>query len=207
MNYFDEKAKSWDDNPDRLNRAKKTFDAISKCIKIKENLSCLDFGCGTGTLSFYFQPLVKNIDLVDTSKGMLDMLKNKIEINNIINMNINNLDILNDNLNITEKYDIIYSLMAVHHVQDIDGLIKNFAGLLNKNGYLCIADLVKEDGSFHSHIKDFDGHNGFGLAEIEKLFNEYGLTVEKSDIYYKIEKTVENGENKVFPLFLLIGKK
>ncbi len=207
MNYFDENAKSWDDNPDRLNRAKKTFDAILKYIKIDEKFRCLDFGCGTGTLSFYFQPLVKNIDLVDTSKGMLDILKNKIEINDIINMNINKLDILNDNFNITEKYDIIYSLMAVHHVQDTESLIRNFAGLLNKNGYLCIADLAKEDGSFHSHIRDFDGHNGFDLAEIEKLFNKNGLTVAKSDIYHKIEKTTESGENKVFPLFLIIGKK
>src|SRR4030042_6339477 len=142
MNYFDEKAKNWDDKPDRLKRAKKTFDTISKYINIEEKFSCLDFGCGTGTLSFYFQPLVKNIDLVDTSQGMLDVLKNKIEKNNILNMKINKLDILNDNFNISERYDLIYSLMAVHHISDINNLIKKFSDLLNENGFLCITDLI-----------------------------------------------------------------
>ncbi len=46
--------------------------------------------------------------------------------------------------------------MTLHHIQGVDEVCKNFDTLVKENGYLCIADLVREDGSFHSEYPDFD---------------------------------------------------
>ena len=78
--------------------------------------------------------------------------------------------------------------------------------MLATKGFLCIADLVKEDGSFHAHHKDFDGHNGFDKDELNGTLLKSGFQV----VYYKecfvIEKEVA-GKIKKYPLFLMIGEK
>ena len=40
-------------------------------------------------------------------------------------------------------------------------------------GYLCIADLDREDGSFHTH--DFHGHHGFDRRELATALEQAGL--------------------------------
>jgi hypothetical protein len=79
--------------------------------------------------------------------------------------------------------------------------------MLNPGGYLCIADLVTEDGSFHSEHPDFDGHNGFDCYEIQIYLINNGFKIDYYKTCYKITKTVNNSETKQFPVFLVIGKK
>ena len=57
------------------------------------------------------------------------------------------------------SFDLIYTLMVLHHVGDVETIIRKFRGLLNPGGYLAIADLYSEDGSFHG--EGFSGHMGF----------------------------------------------
>ncbi len=53
-------------------------------------------------------------------------------------------------------------------------MLANFAELLDDGGHLCVADLEKEDGSFHG--EGFDGHHGFGQSEMESLLQGAGFT-------------------------------
>ncbi|PKP37323.1 MAG: class I SAM-dependent methyltransferase, partial [Bacteroidetes bacterium HGW-Bacteroidetes-15] len=73
-------------------------------------------------------------------------------------------------------------------------------------GYLCIADLVKEDGSFHSNLDNFRDHNGFDRKELSEILTQNGFNVEYYNICYEIEKSIGN-EIKKYPLFLIICKK
>ena len=53
----------------------------------------MEFGCGTGLISFNLTDSFKNITLVDSSKNMIDILNDKIEKYNIQNMKAYKSDI------------------------------------------------------------------------------------------------------------------
>ena len=71
---------------------------------------------------------------------------------------------------------------------------------------MCIADLVKEDGSFHANHPDFNGHNGFEKEKLTSMLIASGFCLEYYNIYFEIEKEM-NSEIKKYPLFLMICKK
>jgi len=73
-------------------------------------------------------------------------------------------------------------------------------------GYLCISDLVSEDGSFHVNDPTFDGHNGFDRAFIGSALVAAGFTVEEYAVYFTLSKMVKN-QKKDYPLFLVIAHK
>jgi len=68
------------------------------------------------------------------------------------------LDLLTDPLP-PQRYDLIYTLMTFHHVRDADALLRSLYRLPASPGYLCVADLDSENGSFHG--QRFDGHKSF----------------------------------------------
>ena len=47
------------------------------------------------------------------------------------------------------KFDLIFTQMVLHHVSDIETIINRLSQLLNPGGYLAVADLYEEDGSFY----------------------------------------------------------
>lgn len=201
---YDNKALSWDSEK-RINRAKIIAEEILKRIEIKESFNALEFGCGTGLISFNLYKSFKEITLVDTSKGMIDVLNSKIEKNNIKNMTAYQLDI-NDQQIIEEKYDVIYTSMVLHHIKDTKRVLMGLINLLNKNGYLCIIDLDEEDGSFHSNEKDFDGHNGFNQESLIGILRRLGINDVNSSNFYSDKKGIE-GREIDYKLFIMIGKK
>jgi len=203
---FDDRAKNWDNDPKRVERAKVFFNEIINNVKINKSMTALEYGSGTGLLSFLFQPYFKKIILCDSSDGMLEVLRNKIKEQKVNNMFPEKADFIHDNNVITEKVDIIYTLMTLHHIIDINKILLYFYKLINKKGYLCIADLVQEDGSFHSDFTYFKGHNGFDQNELKDLLLKIGFNKVSSRICFNIKKII-NDKEKDFPLFLMIAEK
>ena len=89
---FDIESITWDDER-RKNRAKLIAEEISKSIQIEKQYTALEFGCGTGLISFCLNDKFEIITLVDTSKGMVDVLNSKIETFKINNMKAYQIDI------------------------------------------------------------------------------------------------------------------
>ena len=75
---FDKEAASWDENPARVKVVKDIFEAIVRQVTITSDMDVLDFGCGTGLLSLQLQPFVRSVTGMDSSQGMLDVLKQKV---------------------------------------------------------------------------------------------------------------------------------
>ena len=73
---FDDYARTWDTER-RINRAKIVADKIADSVDIDRNYSAMEFGCGTGLVSFNLYDKFKRITLIDTSKGMIDILNSK----------------------------------------------------------------------------------------------------------------------------------
>ena len=199
--HFNKEAENWDNNPEKTARAKIFAKKIVDFIQPSKKMKALEFGCGTGLLSFQLKNYFEVITLVDTSQGMIEVLKEKIKQLKIETFKPYLIDILEDPKNIT-KTDVIYTLMTMHHIENIDKAATIFHSLLNKNGYLCIADLVEEDGTFHTTSQNFSGHNGFTKIELTELLHNNGFEVIHYAICYEIEKN-----DKRYPLFLMIAKK
>jgi len=205
MERFDTKAKEWDNNPDKLKRAKAFAIEIIDYIKPDKTKNALEFGCGTGLLSFELKDAFNVITLADTSEGMINVLKEKIKKQGIKNFKPFLGDVLQENIGITD-IDVIYTLMTLHHINNLDKAFKSFHNILNNNGYLCIADLVEEDGSFHAPELNFDGHKGFSKKVLSAKLADYGFKMEYYSIPHTIEKQQANSIKK-YPLFLMIAKK
>jgi len=201
---FNDVAENWD-TQQRVKRARIIANEILKSIKLKKDYRALDFGCGTGLVSFNLCNEFHQITLVDTSKGMIDKLNIKIHDSNIQNMEAYQLDI-NDGYELLGKYDVIYTSMALHHIKNIKKSLEILYKLLNNDSYLCVVDLIEDDGRFHKLEKDFDGHNGFNTDELFKVLEEVGFKNIDTHVFYKDTKNV--GDLIVdYSLFLMVGKK
>lgn len=201
---FDEYAKNWDTDK-RINRAKIVANEISNSINIDENYSAMEFGCGTGLISFNLYDKFKKITLIDSSKGMIDILNSKINKYKVDNMIAKQLDICDGNLE-DEKFDVIYNSMVLHHIHNTKLIINKFYELLNKEGYLCIVDLDEEDGSFHKKYPEFDGHNGFNQDELKDVLASVGFSDIESKTFFYDEKTID-GKKIKYSLFLMKARK
>ena len=188
----------------KVERARMTADAIRNAVPLSTGMNALEYGCGTGLLSFALQEDLGQITLTDTSKGMLDVLSEKIANSGVTNMHPVRLDLSTDPLP-AEKYHITYSLMVLHHVHDARGVLSKFYDVLEPNGYLIVADLDKEDGSFHTDGTT-DIHEGFERSELQKWVEDAGFGNVRFSTVYEIKKKVD-GKEKAFPVFLMVSRK
>lgn len=201
---FDEEARNWDTER-RISRAKIIADEIGNAIRNGRSRCAMEFGCGTGLISFNLCDSFKNITLIDSSKGMIDILNDKIQKNKKNNMTAKNLNLADGDM-INENFDVIYSSMALHHIKDIESMIEKLYQLLNNYGYLCIVDMNEDDGSFHKGEPDFDGHNGFNQEILKNILTGAGFNDTESKTFYYDEKIIE-GKSVGYSLFLMKARK
>ena len=204
MTNFDERAKDWDSDPKKVERARAVADAIRKSIPLSNEMNALEYGCGTGLLSFALQCDLGQILLADTSQGMLDVLKEKIVAAGATNMHPMRLDLATDPMP-AERYHLTYSMMTLHHIPNTKDILNKFHDLLKPNGYLLVADLDKEDGSFHTDGTT-DVHKGFAQAELQEQVEFAGFGSVTFSTVYEIKKKIK-GEEKTFPVFLMSARK
>jgi ubiquinone/menaquinone biosynthesis C-methylase UbiE len=200
-NSFDIHAATWDENPKRINLVKKVSDLIFSKLDLN-NKQILDYGSGTGLLGYHLIEKAGHVTFCDTSEGMLEQVKKKKEHYGFKNITIVKADLLKDY--IPETFDFIFSMLVLHHVEDIKGLLLKFYDQLKKDGVLCWIDLDKEDGSFHGDQSI--PHFGFEKNLTMQLLKEAGFETTFYTNELTIQKEVEN-ELRDFSLFVLIAKK
>jgi len=204
MTNFDERARDWDSDPKKVERARRVADAIRNAIPLSSNMNALEYGCGTGLLSFALQSDLGSVTLADTSQGMLDVLSEKIASAGLTNMYPTRLDLATGPLP-AERYHLTYSLMTLHHIDDTKHILTQFHALLEPNGYLLVADLDKEDGSFHTDGST-DVHKGFERGALQRQVEAVGFGNVRFSTAYEIKKKI-NDQEKVFPVFLMVAQK
>lgn len=204
MADFDSRALTWDNDPRKVEMAKKIAYVIKTQIPTSKQMTAYEYGCGTGLLSFNLYPFLKSIKMVDISDGMLDVLREKVKNNKMLNVEIEKAD-LTENFKPHESYDLVYTQMTLHHIIDIEKLIGVFYQMINPPGYLCIADLDEEDGTFHA--ADFKGHNGFNQEKLIGLLKKTGFVNIKNEIGFEITKLASDGITKNFPVFVISAQK
>jgi hypothetical protein len=94
--------------------------------------------------------------------------------------------------------------MVLHHIDDVEKIIKKFHNLINPGGYLAIADLYAEDGSFHG--EGFTGHNGFDIEKLSSWIKKQGFTGISHRKCYTINKKISESVTQPFDVFLIIAQ-
>ena len=201
--HFDAKARQWDDNPVFQARGLKIADAVRKAVPLNRNMNALDYGCGTGLLSFPLKDELGAILLADSSGGMLDVVAEKIAAQGVTNMAPMKLDLLIDPPPV-QHFDLIVTAMTLHHVPDTGHILRVFHDLLNPDGYLCIADLDQEDGSFHG--LEVDVHHGFDQADLRRRAVQAGFTDVLFQTVFTITRERETGARD-YPVFLMSARR
>ncbi len=194
---FDQRAKEWDKRPLRVQNAHNIAQAIKKRIPLDKEMEIMDFGVGTGLLGFEIAKDVKKVYGVDTSKKMLEELQAK----NSETLRIEPIfaDITKEPL--TLSVDGIVSSMTLHHIKDLDSFFQTIRNNLKENGFIAIADLESEDGTFHSDNTGVH-HFGFDPQTLAKTVKKAGFCDVKTQRVHTINKPHAD-----FPVFLLTAKK
>jgi ubiquinone/menaquinone biosynthesis C-methylase UbiE len=203
-NHFDTVAKDWDNNKMHIDRTKAIAACILETLEINKEMKALEFGAGTGLLSFALKNHFALITLMDSSEEMIKATFEKIIYAKERSLIPVFFDL--EKKNYTEqKFDMVFSQMVMHHVKDIDKMFDKFYGLLNKKGKLAIADLYTEDGTFHDF--KFDGHYGFDPFQLAETLMEKGFYNLRIQECYVIKRDVGEKQKKKFPVFLLTAEK
>lgn len=200
MNPFDHKAREWDNNPAHWQRSEAIAAAIQDTLPLKKTMSALEYGAGTGILSFLLSSLLKNITMMDSSRQMVEVMHEKVAQTNHNNLSPLQYD-LEQNPEFDQTYDLVFNQMVLHHVVDPEQMLQKFYQLLNPGGYLAIADLFPEDGSFHG--PDVKVHLGFDPEQLRENMNNAGFKNTSFSECYRIVR--DNGRE--YPIFLLTGTK
>lgn len=120
---FKGRAQSWDSDA-RIRRSKIIADKINEMVGNSKDSSVLDYGCATGLIGFNLCDKFRKVTLMDSEKEMLDVIHEKIETNKISNVFTVLKDLTKEDCE--EKFDVIYTSMALHHIIDTQKMIKKF---------------------------------------------------------------------------------
>ncbi len=171
--FFKHKAESYERVDHRVANVENIANSIINHIHFESTMNIMDFGSGTGLLLEKIAPFVSSITAVDVSKSMNEQLDKKRD-GLACELEIAELDLTKSNLNKT--FDGIISSMTMHHIDDVQAMFTKFYSMLNKDGFIAIADLETEDGSFHTEDTGvfhfgFDREELFGFAKAAGFTN------------------------------------
>ena len=185
------------------------YQAIS-CLENSTGNSLLDLACGEGMMTEYFAKKFSRVVGVDAAKNHLENAKKRLP-------QVEFHESLIEDFNTTEKFDNVFLLMILEHVQDPVGIIKKASTFLKKNGNLIIhvpnanainRRLAVKMGTLTTceELSPFDinvvGHRrSYTLKTLEDDILKAGMIVKKTGgIFYKMLSTpqmdwfLKNGE-------------
>ncbi len=196
--YFSQKAEDYEQVNHRVENVDNIARALLAAIELKSSMELMDFGSGTGLLLERIAPYIKKMTAVDISPSMNQQLEAKRE-QIACELEIQAVDLSKSALD--REFDGIVSSMTLHHVEAIAPMFDTFYAMLHDNGFIAIADLDTEDGSFH---KEDTGvfHTGFDRELIKKAAEQSGFR----QVSVVSASTVKKPQGD-FPVFLLTGFK
>ena len=193
--HFDDQAAEWDNDPKKIERARRSAQLIVDTVQPQGNERVFEFGAGTGLVSQYLAPHVGALTLADNSHGMREVIANKIEAGILEGAELSDSDLVEGQLP-NKKYDLVVASLVLHHVANVPALLTSFASILAPGGVACIIELDYAGGKFHAHIDHYDGHDGFKRDEFEQSLREAGFAEVRFHDAGKIER--HDGEYSLF---------
>ena len=214
---FNAEAAAWDSNPDVHRFSDGALQALlaaredlngAKASGTPASIDVLEIGCGTGLLSLRLAPYVHSIVAVDAAEGMIDALRQKLSRlgDRDVGSNITPVHVM-----LTDpedpalpraadgqkrmKFDFITSHLVLHHIADLEGLLRTMHGCLKPGGEVALTDFEDfgpEARKFHPEAK-MNGveRHGVDAALFAGLMADAGFVDVDVRAAWSMEKEVE----------------
>ena len=207
---FNEEAKSWDSRPFVNAASKEALTAITKRFQALnfQPKQVLEIGCGTGILSFLMAPYVERVVAIDAAQGMIDVLEQKIQRDdapkNIVPIAILLEDPEDPSLppadtsntsGRRQKFDLITSHLVLHHIPELEAVLKTMFGCLAPTGRVMLTDFEDfgpEAKRFHAQSKmDGVARHGINVKDITAMMERVGFTNVDVRSHWTMQKLCE----------------
>lgn len=198
---FDAAARTWD-TPDKIKRSARIADAIAEAVPLDPAWSALEFGCGTGQLTWQLGDRIHHVTLTDVSSGMLAVARDRAAAAS------DRYVVVEHDLTVKPlpyPVDLAYSAMALHHIPDTTTLLRHLTASVRPGGWVALADL---DADPHNrfHDDDFDGHHGIDRHAIVAALTDLGWTDVTERTALRITKP-KHGVDHEHDIFLVTGRR
>ena len=140
---------------------------------IKEGMTVLDIGCGSGFFSLGIAKMLNSTGKViaaDVQEGMLGKIRKKIEgttLEQIVELHKSGFE----NIGVVEKVDFVLAFWMVHEVRNQENFFEELITILKPNGRILIIE-----PKIHVSKKEFNAmiykikERGFTIIESPKVF-------------------------------------
>lgn len=242
---FNAEAAAWDSNPFVHQRSLEAWKVIQEKVPLfhdpgAKKPDILEIGCGTGLLSLPSSSRANRLIAVDAAEGMIEVLKSKLSQpeapKNITPLSLLLEDAEDPHLPPAEaslpdgprlKFDLVTSHLVLHHIQDVQSVLKTMLGCLKPGGMVALTDFEDfgpEARKFHPEAK-LEGveRHGINRAWMADLLEKTGFIDIDVSVGWTAEKRVERytgefleakeawdsekGEMMTFPFLLCMAKK
>jgi putative AdoMet-dependent methyltransferase len=195
---FAQKAASYEENRARVDNVQQIASAMLGAVQFERGMQIMDFGAGTGLLLERVAPHVAKVTAVDVSTAMQDQLRQKL---GRLACEVELIELDLESATLDRTFDGIISSMTLHHIRDVGALLRKLHGMLRVGGFIALADLDREDGSFHNEDTGVR-HPGFERADIERLAGEAGFSEVRTSTASRMRK-----HDREYPVFLLTARR
>jgi len=191
---WNSRAANWDDDPDVVLYADKAFEACEQFvfphIPNLASASVLDFGCGTGLLAAKLSGQVADINAVDTSQGMTDILRNNAAVLDLKNITVTCADILDPSAPIHQqslnRFDLIVASSVCSFLDDYPLALTRLSSFLKPGGIWVQWDWAAD----------------MPESKIRNAFEASRLKVEHLEIAFEM-----NFGEDVYPVIMAVGRQ
>ncbi len=141
--------------------------------------------------------------MIDSSPAMVEAARRRIEACDQPNLRADVGDLTEQPWQ-GEPFDLVVSLMALHHVPDIELLLRRLCEATVEGGWIAVLDLEPEAGTFHQ--PGFEGHHGFGRGTLRRAFAAAGYCHVSVRTALTTEREID-GELRQFGVFLATAQR
>ncbi|MGE5171650.1 MAG: class I SAM-dependent DNA methyltransferase, partial [Rudaea sp.] len=201
---FNAIASTFDDNPTRVELAHGVASAILEAVPIDGTTRAMELGCGTGLVTALLAPRLRHVLAVDGSAKMLEALGRKASELGILNIEPMESDLAQELP--PGPFDLIYSSMTLHHIDDVAALFRRAYQRLAPAGRVAFADLALEDGTFHAAGVPGVMHHGFEAATLRGWLEAAGFVDVQGRIAHVVRKTRADGSMREYPVLLVTAQ-
>lgn len=203
---FSEQAADWDARPGRVERAARIAQAIRRALPLTSGMTAIEIGGGTGLLSRSLAEDLGAVTVTDAAEGMVREARRVLGDPRYAGWAALRYDIDDDPLP-AQRYDVVLSLLALHHLRDARAAVATAFQLLRPGGFVALVDLdLDPAGHFHAEHPDFEGPHGFDRRDIRAWMDSAGFV----DVAFETahhEPRVVDGVEHLVPLFLATARR
>ena len=190
---FDLMANSYE-NPERVQMAKVSADAIREYLIDTKSKDAIDFGCGTGLIGMNLLNEFRAMLFLDTSQNMLKIIDQKISDTNALNASTLCFD-FETSTPPGIRADYIFMVNVLLHIQDFESVLARLYDILNAEGHLLIVDFNKNDEVVSDLV-----HNGFDQEQLKETMSKIGFKDIQSKTFYTGSKLFMGQDASLFIL-------